>query len=133
MNIDYRDDAGISVEDAIDLYKRSTLGERRPVHRPDVFAGMLRHADLTITAWDGERLVGIARTLTDWSYVAYLADLAVDADYQRLGIGKRLVEETKARLWPECMIVLLAAPLANDYYPRLGFEHNPRAWVLKGS
>ncbi len=133
MNIDYRDDAGISVEAAIDLYQRSTLGERRPVHRPDVFAEMLRHADLLITAWHGERLVGIARTLTDWSYVAYLADLAVDADYQRLGIGKRLVEETKARLWPECMIVLLAAPLANDYYPRLGFEHNPRAWVLKGS
>jgi GNAT superfamily N-acetyltransferase len=115
MTIDYRDDAGISVEAAIDLYRRSTLGERRPVHRPDIFAEMLRHAHLTITAWDGERLVGIARTLTDWSYVAYLADLAVDADYQRLGIGKRLVEETKARLWPECMIVLLAAPLANDW------------------
>ncbi len=131
MTIDYRDDAEITVEAAIDLYNRSTLGERRPVHRPDIFAEMLRHADLTITAWDGERLVGIARTLTDWSYVAYLADLAVDADYQRQGIGKRLVEETKARLWPECMIVLLAAPLANDYYPKLGFEHNPRAWILK--
>jgi GNAT superfamily N-acetyltransferase len=133
MNIDYRHDAAISVAAAIDLYMRSTLGERRPVHRPDVFASMLQHANLTITAWDGDRLVGVARTLTDWSYVAYLADLAVDANYQRQGIGKQLVEETKARLWPECMIVLLAAPLADDYYPRLGFEHNPRAWVLRGS
>lgn len=133
INIDYRDDAAISVEAAIDLYNRSTLGERRPVDRPDIFAGMLQHANLTITAWDGQRLVGIARTLTDFSYVAYLADLAVDAAYQRQGIGKRLVEETKARLWPECVIVLLAAPLANDYYPRLGFEHHPRAWILKGS
>ena len=133
MTIDYRDNTPISVEAAIDLYNRSTLGERRPVQRPDIFASMLQHADLLITAWDGERLVGIARSLTDWSYVAYLADLAVDAGYQRLGIGKRLVEETRARLWPECMIVLLAAPLANDYYPRLGFEHHPRAWILKGS
>lgn len=133
MTIDYRDNTPISVETAIDLYNRSTLGERRPVQRPDIFASMLQHADLLITAWDGERLVGIARTLTDWSYVAYLADLAVDAGYQRLGIGKRLVEETRARLWPECMIVLLAAPLANDYYPRIGFEHNPRAWVLRGN
>ncbi len=133
MTIDYRDNTPISVEAAIDLYNRSTLGERRPVQRPDIFASMLQHADLLITAWDGERLVGIARTLTDWSYVAYLADLAVDAGYQRLGIGKRLVEETRARLWPECMIVLLAAPLANDYYPRIGFEHNPRAWVLRGN
>ena len=132
MTIDYRDNTPISVEAAIDLYNRSTLGERRPVQRPDIFASMLQHADLLITAWDGERLVGIARSLTDWSYVAYLADLAVDAGYQRLGIGRRLVEETRARLWPECMIVLLAAPLANDYYPRIGFEHNPRAWVLKG-
>lgn len=132
MTIDYRADAVISVEAAIDLYNRSTLGERRPVDRPDVFAEMLRHADILITAWDGDRLVGISRTLTDFSYAAYLADLAVDADYQRLGIGKRLVEETRARLWPECMIVLLAAPLANDYYPRIGFEHNPRAWVLRG-
>lgn len=128
----YRDDAPVSVAQAIDVYRRSTLGERRPVDRPEAFADMLRHANLTITAWDGARLVGIARSLTDFSYVAYLSDLAVDAAYQRRGIGRRLVEETRARLAPECMIVLLAAPNANDYYPKLGFEHNPRAWVLRG-
>jgi predicted N-acetyltransferase YhbS len=93
---------------------------------------MLKHADVTITAWDGKRLVGIARTLTDFGYVAYLADLAVDREYQRQGIGRRLVEETRRRLWPECMIVLLAAPQANDYYAKLGFVHNPRAWLLPG-
>lgn len=132
MNIDYRDDAEIPVEAAIDLYQRSTLGERRPVDRPDIFEGMLKNASLTVSAWHDGRLVGIARTLTDFSYVAYLADLAVDAAYQRQGIGKRLIEETRRRLGRECMIVLLAAPKANDYYPKLGFEHNPRAWMLKG-
>lgn len=132
MNIAYRDDVKISVEAAIDLYERSTLGERRPVARPDIFEGMLNHSNLIITAWHGERLVGISRSLTDFTYVAYLADLAVDAEYQRHGIGKRLIHETKSRLAPECMIVLLAAPKANDYYPKLGFEHNPRAWVLRG-
>ena len=132
MPVDYRVNVPVGVEAAIELYNRSTLGERRPVNRPDIFAEMLKHANLTITAWDGERLVGIARSLTDWAYVAYLADLAVDADYQKQGIGNHLIAETRQRLWPECMIVLLAAPLANDYYPKLGFEHNPRAWVLKG-
>ena len=132
MSIDYRDDAKLEVDEAIDLYKRSTLGARRPVHRPDIFAGMLKHANLTVTAWSGARLVGISRSLTDFTYVAYLADLAVDVDYQKQGIGKRLIEETRQRLAPECMIVLLAAPLANDYYPKLGFEHHPRAWVLPG-
>jgi GNAT superfamily N-acetyltransferase len=131
MDIEYRDNATITVETAIDLYRRSTLGQRRPVDRPDIFEGMLKHANLTITAWHGERLVGIARSLTDFTYVAYLADLAVDAAYQRQGIGQRLIKETRSRLGKECMIVLLAAPAANDYYPKLGFEHNPRAWILK--
>jgi len=132
MNIEYRDNASLSAEEAIDLFRRSTLSERRPVGRPDIFEGMLKNASLVITSWDGSRLVGIARTLTDFSYVAYLADLAVDAEYQKRGIGKRLIEETRRRLAPECMIVLLAAPKANDYYARLGFEHNPRAWMLRG-
>jgi len=132
MNIEYRENASLSAEEAIDLFRRSTLGERRPVGRPDIFEGMLKNASLVITSWDGSRLVGIARTLTDFSYVAYLADLAVDAEYQKRGIGKRLIEETRRRLAPECMIVLLAAPKANDYYARLGFEHNPRAWMLRG-
>jgi predicted N-acetyltransferase YhbS len=132
MGIEYHDNATISLADAIDLYNRSTLGERRPVDRPDIFEGMLKNANLTITAWDGTRLVGIARSLTDFTYVAYLADLAVDSECQKQGIGKRLIEETKRRLKPECMIVLLSAPKANEYYPKLGFEHNPRAWMLRG-
>lgn len=133
MEIEYRHNAKIGLEDAIELYNRSTLGERRPVDRPDIFEGMLANAGLTITAWHAGRLVGIARSLTDFTYVAYLADLAVDAEYQKQGIGKRLIDETRKRLKPECMIVLLAAPKADEYYPRLGFEHNPRAWVLKGT
>ncbi|WP_295457420.1 GNAT family N-acetyltransferase [uncultured Thiodictyon sp.] len=133
MNITYLDDAKLTVEAAIELYRRSTLGERRPLDRPDIFAGMIKNASLTMTAWDGERLVGIARTLTDFTYVAYLADLAVDRDYQQRGIGKQLIQETRQRLGGECMIVLLAAPKAQDYYPKLGFEPNPRGWMLKDS
>jgi len=129
--IDYRDNASITAEQAIDLYKRSTLGERRPIHNIQTFEAMLKNASLTITAWDGEKLVGISRSLTDFAYVAYLADLAVDQEYQRSGIGKQLIEETKVRLGAECMIVLLAAPKANEYYEHIGFEHNPRAWTLK--
>ena len=129
--IDYRDNVSITAEQAIDLYKRSTLGERRPVDNIQTFEAMLKNANLTITAWDGEKLVGISRALTDFAYVAYLADLAVDQQYQRSGIGKKLIEETKKCLGPECMIVLLAAPKANEYYEHIGFEHNPRAWTLK--
>ncbi len=127
----YRNNAKITAAQAIDLYVRSTLGERRPIDKVTTFADMLANANLIITAWDQEKLVGIARTLTDFSYVAYLADLAVDEQYQKQGIGKQLIEETKSHLNSECMIVLLAAPKANDYYQKIGFEHNPRAWTLK--
>ena len=133
MAIIYRDDAQLSVEQVIELYKKSTLGERRPIDRPDVFAGMINNADIIITAWDGENLIGISRALTDYTYVTYLADLAVDENYQHQGIGKQLIEETQQRTEPQCMMVLLAAPKANDYYPKLGFTHNPRAWMLKSN
>jgi len=127
----YRDDAKVSADEAIDLYIRSTLGERRPIHSKSTFEAMLKNANLTITAWDREKLVGISRSLTDFEYVAYLADLAVDQQYQRKGIGKELIAQTQKRLGSSCMIVLLAAPKANTYYEHIGFEHNPRAWTLK--
>ena len=129
--IRYRDDAPITAEQAIDLYVRSTLGERRPIHDKSAFEAMLKHANLIITAWGDEKLIGISRTLTDFSYVAYLADLAVDLDYQHQGIGKELIAKTQASLGSDCMIVLLAAPKANEYYEHIGFEHHPRAWTLK--
>lgn len=131
MNIIYSSLAKISTDQAIDLYIRSTLGERRPIHNRQAFENMFRHANLIISAWDGDKLVGISRSLTDFSYVAYLSDLAVDVQYQKQGIGKQLIEKTKSALGAECMLVLLAAPKARAYYGPLGFEQHPSAWILK--
>jgi ribosomal protein S18 acetylase RimI-like enzyme len=133
MNITYSSSAKISVDQAIDLYIRSTLGERRPIHSRQAFENMYQHANLIISAWDGDKLVGISRSLTDFSYVAYLSDLAVDVQYQKQGIGKQLIEKTKSDIGPECMLVLLAAPKAREYYGPLGFEQHPSAWTLKKS
>jgi len=133
MNITYSSTAKISADQAIDLYIRSTLGERRPIHKRQAFENMYQYANLIISAWDGDKLVGISRSLTDFSYVAYLSDLAVDVQYQKQGIGKQLIEKTKSDLEPECMLVLLAAPKAREYYGPLGFEQHPSAWILKKS
>lgn len=130
--IEYKVGNDLSVEQVIELYNKSTLGERRPTESLEIFKDMILNADLIVTAWDGDRLVGISRTLTDYAYVAYLADLAVHMDYQRKGIGKELVRKTREHLKESCFITLLAAPLADDYYGRIGFERNPRAWVLSG-
>ena len=131
MNITYSSSDKISSDQAIDLYIRSTLGERRPISNRQAFENMYKHANLIISAWNGDHLVGISRSLTDFSYVAYLADLAVDVQFQKRGIGKKLIEKTKSHLEPDCMLVLLAAPKAREYYRPLGFEQHPSAWTLK--
>lgn len=130
MTIDYRKNAPLDLDAFIALYRESTLADRRPADDREAMRQMLENADLTISAWQGNRLVGISRVLTDFGYVAYLADLAVAIDQQHRGIGKRLIEETRAALGKHCLIVLLAAPAANGFYPRIGFTHNPRAWML---
>ena len=130
--IEYKHNQAITAGQMIDLLKRSTLAERRPVDRIDIFEDMLSHPCLMVTAWHNQQLVGLARTLTDYSYVAYLADLAVDEVYQQQGIGKALIAKTQQQLKESCMLVLLAAPKANNYYQHLGFEANPRAWVCHG-
>ena len=131
--IEYREGNELDLDVVMDLYRRSTLAERRPIDDRAIFANMLRHANLVITAWDGDRLVGISRSMTDFGYVAYLADLAVDVDYQRRGIGKTLIAETRKRMGPHSSIVLLAAPAARDYYGRIGFALHDSAWRLKAS
>jgi GNAT superfamily N-acetyltransferase len=131
--ITYRIGGALDLDQTIGLYETSTLGERRPVDDRACMQEMLERADLIVTAWDGDRLVGISRTLTDFCYVAYLADLAVDQAYQRQGIGRGLIEQTQAALGPKAMIVLLAAPAAETYYPHVGFTHHPQAWILHPS
>ena len=128
--ITYAIDRTLSEEQFIDLLVRSTLGERRPIDDAATITGMLRHADLLITAWDGDTPVGVARSVTDFTYCCYLSDLAVDAAYQRQGIGVELMARTQKQLGPNCKIILLAAPAAADYYGHVGFVHHPRCWIL---
>jgi predicted N-acetyltransferase YhbS len=92
---------------------------------------MLKNANLVITAWDGDLLVGISRCLTDFHYFTYLADLAVRDTYQKQGIGKELIRQTQIHGGPNTNVLLLAAPAAEKYYPHIGFTHAPQAWLLK--
>ena len=109
------------------LEKIEPAKTQNPIRMPCMIAIMFKKPSW----WNAMPLVNKSDRVL--AYVAYLADLAVDHEYQRSGIGKQLIEETKSRLGPECMIVLLAAPKANEYYEHIGFEHNPRAWTLKNN
>ncbi len=127
--ITYRNGNDLDVDQVIELYRASTLGERRPVDDRDRMGKMLLNANLVVTAWDGDLMVGIARSVTDFVYCTYLSDLAVRESHQRQGIGRELVERTRAA-GGAATIILLAAPKAVGYYPRIGLEPHPSAWML---
>lgn len=130
MTIEFKTNTPISTEQFIDVLTRSTLGERRPLEDRACMEGMVRNASLLVTAWDGAKLVGVARALTDFHYACFLSDLAVDRAYQQAGIGRGLLEQTRQALGPRCKIRLISAPAAAGYYAKLGFVRNARCWEL---
>jgi len=128
--IEYRTGNALDLDDVIELYRASTLGERRPIDDPDRMGEMLKQANLVITAWDGDLIVGISRAISDFSYATYLSDLAVRVSHQRQGIGKELIRRTQQAA-PQASLILLSAPAAEPYYPHIGFTHHPQAWILR--
>lgn len=128
--IRYKTDFKINTEQFIDLLRRSSLASRRPVDDLKCIQSMLDNADILISAWNGETLVGIARSVSDFSYCCYLSDLAVDETFQKQGIGKELISKTQKLLGPKCKIILLSAPAAVEYYPKIGFEKHNQCWIL---
>ncbi len=129
--IHYSTQKHISVEAFIDVLKRSTLAERRPVHEPERIKMMLDNAQVLVTAWDGDTLVGVSRAITDAAYCTYLSDLAVDESYQKSGIGKKLVELTHETAGLDTNLILLAAPAAQTYYPKIGMEQFPYCFLFR--
>lgn len=124
----YRLGNDIDVDACIDVYRSSTLGRHRPVDDREAIRAMLAAANLVVTAWDGERLVGVARSLSDFVFCTYLSDLAVRLEYQRHGIGKELMRRTQ-KAGKTATIFLFAAPAAVAYYEHLGLSPGS-GWVM---
>ncbi|MBD0744640.1 GNAT family N-acetyltransferase [Streptomyces sp. CBMA152] len=122
--------ADLDLDEVLDVYRTSGLGERRPIEDVERFAAMVRGANLVLVARDAQgRLIGIARSISDFSYATYLSDIAVSGDYQRSGIGRALIDATQKEA-PQAKIILLSAPAAVEYYPHIGFTQHNSAWVL---
>ena len=128
MEITYRSDVIPSAEEVIKLYDNSGLP--RPTDNPERIKKMFAHSDLVVTAWDGELLVGLSRSLTDWVWSCYLADLSVREDYKRKGIGIQLIRLTKEKVGPETMVLLLSVASAMEYYPKAGFQKVENGFIL---
>lgn len=127
----YAVEPGLTPDAFIDVLRRSTLAERRPVDQPTRIARMLAGADLIVTARTGDGyLIGVSRAIHDGAYCCYLSDLAVDTAFQKRGIGQALIAETHRHAGPETLLILLAAPGAATYYPHIGMEQHPNAFTL---
>jgi len=127
--IEYKKESKLSVDEFKAVLIKSTLGERRPINEPDRLFKMLEYGNLIITARINGKLIGISRSLTDFTFCTYLSDLAVDKDYQKQGIGKELIRQTKINT-PNAKLILLAAPAAIPYYPKIGMTQYEFCYFL---
>lgn len=133
MPIWFTVDGEVTANEFIDVLRRSTLAERRPVDDRPTIEGMLQGADVIVAAHDNNgQLVGISRAITDWSYCTYLSDLAVDMQFQGQGIGRELIRRTHEAAGLSTTLILLAAPKAASYYPRIGMEQHDSCWLIPG-
>jgi N-acetylglutamate synthase-like GNAT family acetyltransferase len=128
MNITYKTDAVPTAEQVIALYNAAALP--RPTNDKERIAKMYAHSNLVVSAWYGDELVGVSRCITDWVWSCYLADLAVHPDHQKSGMGKKLIDLTKAALGEQSMILLLSVPTAMEYYPKVGFTKEDRGFLM---
>ncbi|MDR6721743.1 GNAT superfamily N-acetyltransferase [Paenibacillus amylolyticus] len=131
MDILYKMNADLKTEDVQNVFRSS--GIKRPVDDGNRIQRMIENATLTVSAWHGDKLIGLARAITDFSYCCYLSDLAVSKEYQRNGIGRQLIERVRSHLGEEVALLLLSAPTAMEYYPRLGFEQTEKAFLIPRS
>ena len=129
----YAVEPDLTVPEFCDVLHRSTLSERRPVDDEACLAGMLKHADVIVTAraQDG-LLIGVSRAISDFHYCTYLSDIAVDEAWLRRGIGRELIRRTHEAAGLKSTLILLSAPAARSYYPRIGMQSHDSCWLTPG-
>jgi N-acetylglutamate synthase-like GNAT family acetyltransferase len=128
MEIVYKTDVIPTADEIIVLYENAGLP--RPTDDKERIRKMYEHSNVVVTAWEESRLVGVSRCITDWVWSAYLADLAVSPDHMKSGIGRKLIELTKAKVSDQSMLLLLSVPTAMDYYPKVGFAKEDRCFAI---
>lgn len=128
MSLIFSIESQLDTKEVIALYRSS--GIARPVEQPERMQRMLQQSNLLVTARQDGQLLGLARCLTDYSWVVYIADLLVAKEAQQQGIGKQLLAEVQRITGPEVQQLLLSAPSAMDYYPKVGFQPLTNAFAI---
>jgi ribosomal protein S18 acetylase RimI-like enzyme len=132
MNTVYACEDFIPLDEFIDIVRKSGLN--RPIEDRARIERMLKHSNLHVTARQNGRLVGFARSLTDFCFCCYLSDLAVDKACQGQGIGRRLIEETRRAAGGETTTtLLLSAPTALTFYQGIKMPQAENCFLYRRS
>lgn len=126
--IEYLVNAPLEIAQIIELY--GNCGLPRPIHDEARMKEMFANSTLVVSAWSGAELIGISRALTDFVWCCYLADLAIRKDFQKAGIGRKLVELTREKVGEKSMVLLLSVPDALGYYPKIGMEKVENGFIF---
>ena len=129
MKITYQTGLILDTKHIVEVYRSS--GIKRPVEDLARIANMYTNSNIIVTAWAGKKLVGISRSITDFYYCCYLSDLAVRKEYQKTGIGSELIALTRERIGDQVALILVSAPEAIDYYPKVGFDKIDNGYMIK--
>lgn len=117
----YTREQDLDVAEFARVLDESGLGATRPVGDPARLQAMLKGAGMIVTARldrPDRRLVGVSRSVTDFSWCAYLAELAVSRSAQGLGVGRALLDETRRLLGPQVTLILTSMPDVTGFYER---------------
>ena len=88
--IKYKYQKDVPKEQAIALYGSV---EWSSAEKGDLLLKALRNSHTVVTAWDGERLVGLGNAISDGCLVVYYPHLVVHPEYQGKGIGTEIVKQ----------------------------------------
>ena len=132
MDIDIKETKEINKEKIVELYQANKWSS---AEKPDLLYKALMNSDSLITAWDGNRLVGLGNAISDGYLVVYYPHLLIHPDYQGKGIGRMIVDRFQKKYGNFHQQMLTADGKAIDFYLKCGFEKagsTQSMWIYQG-
>lgn len=104
--------------------------------KPELLYKALLNSDQLISAWDGEKLVGLGNAITDGYLVVYYPHMLIHPDYQGKGVGSKILSRLQIKYKKFHMQILVADGRAIDFYSKNGFEKagdTQAMWIYEGT
>ncbi len=110
----------LDAQDILKLFEQA--GISKPNWSIDRMQRALKGSSVIVTAWNENELIGFGNAITDFAWIAYLSQLAVNPQFQGMGVGRKLLDLMRSELGEEVTLVVHSAEKASDFYQRAGFE-----------